>query len=240
MQASSKPLCIFAHRGFHLECPENTVAAFKAALEIGAHGIELDVRLSRDGVPVVYHDPTLKHALVDRRLKIGELTASELEAIGRSAFGEPIPSLKRVLDETIKQFEWINVELKDQGSRIQNTKMLKAVQDIIAEYAHGKFIITSFHPFLIRAMKQWRRDLYTGFLLQPLIITAPMWKFWLNFSQADFYHPRYDWYFNWGSASMPKPVSIWTLDDPARYHAISESVSPVFGIITNRPDLWLK
>ncbi len=50
---------IIAHRGASAVAPENTLAAFKKALGVGAHGVEFDVRLSKDGIPVVIHDETL-------------------------------------------------------------------------------------------------------------------------------------------------------------------------------------
>jgi glycerophosphoryl diester phosphodiesterase len=50
---------IIAHRGANREAPENTIPAFKRALEIGVHGIELDVHVTRDNVPVVHHDAVL-------------------------------------------------------------------------------------------------------------------------------------------------------------------------------------
>ena len=51
----NRPL-IMAHRGFRGVAPENTMAAFRAAVAAGADGIELDVHLTRDGVPVILHD----------------------------------------------------------------------------------------------------------------------------------------------------------------------------------------
>ena len=59
MQIYQKPL-IIAHRGASALAPENTFAAFQKAIEDGAEGIEFDVRLSKDGVPVVFHDPDAK------------------------------------------------------------------------------------------------------------------------------------------------------------------------------------
>ena len=52
-------LQIFAHRGYWRHCPENTLSAFRAAAQLGAHGIELDLRLTRDGHAVVLHDETV-------------------------------------------------------------------------------------------------------------------------------------------------------------------------------------
>jgi len=74
--AKSTPL-IIAHRGDSANAPENTMAAFRLALEKGADGIELDVMLSADGVPVVIHDST-----VDRTTngsgRVRELTLDQL------------------------------------------------------------------------------------------------------------------------------------------------------------------
>ena len=50
---------IFAHRGFSGEYPENTMLAFRKAYETGCDGIELDVQLTKDGVPVIMHDETI-------------------------------------------------------------------------------------------------------------------------------------------------------------------------------------
>lgn len=76
---NSRPL-ILGHRGASAVAPENTLAAFARAICDGADGIEFDVRLSRDQVPVVIHDASLKRTgLVDKL--VGELTAEELQKI---------------------------------------------------------------------------------------------------------------------------------------------------------------
>jgi glycerophosphoryl diester phosphodiesterase len=76
---TANPL-ILGHRGASAVAPENTLAAFSRAISDGADGIEFDVRLSRDGVPVVIHDATLKRTgLIDRQ--VCELTARELQEI---------------------------------------------------------------------------------------------------------------------------------------------------------------
>lgn len=76
---TSHPL-ILGHRGASAVAPENTLAAFSRAISDGADGVEFDVRLSRDTVPVVIHDATLKRTgLIDRL--VCELTARELQEI---------------------------------------------------------------------------------------------------------------------------------------------------------------
>jgi glycerophosphoryl diester phosphodiesterase len=75
----SKPL-IIGHRGASAVALENTLPAFEAAIAAGADGIEFDVRLSRDGVPVVIHDDTLYRTL-GLRQRVTELTAEELRRL---------------------------------------------------------------------------------------------------------------------------------------------------------------
>jgi glycerophosphoryl diester phosphodiesterase len=101
---------ILGHRGASAVAPENTLAAFSRAIRDGADGIEFDVRLSRDHVPVVIHDATLKRTgLIDRH--VAELTAAELQKIdvGRwfaermqapaeSFSGEKLPTVLQVFE----------------------------------------------------------------------------------------------------------------------------------------------
>ncbi len=92
-----------AHRGASREFPENTAAAFDAALALPIDGIELDLQLSRDNVPVVWHDRTLTRAGAGRR-RVRELSLEELRALDvgsrfhRRFRGERILTLEEVLD----------------------------------------------------------------------------------------------------------------------------------------------
>ena len=72
-----RPLMI-AHRGLSAHAPENTLVAFRMALERGADGIELDLQPSADGVPMVIHDATLERT-TDGRGAVRERTARELQ-----------------------------------------------------------------------------------------------------------------------------------------------------------------
>jgi glycerophosphoryl diester phosphodiesterase len=84
--SSPRPL-VFAHRGGSALAPENTMAAFDNGLRLGADGIELDVRLSRDGVVVVHHDAGLDRT-TPLSGPIGERTASELASAGVPALAD--------------------------------------------------------------------------------------------------------------------------------------------------------
>lgn len=106
---------IIAHRGASREEPENTLAAFRRALQLGADGIELDVHRSSDGTLFVHHDPVPAHApaadLAGR--PISTLTAGELSAF--RVRGEPIPTLAEVLDAVGAELT-VYCELKGAGT----------------------------------------------------------------------------------------------------------------------------
>ena len=71
---------VIAHRGSSAEAPENTLLAFEAAVRRGADAVELDVRLTADGAPVVIHDATLDRT-TDRSGPVAALTLAELRAV---------------------------------------------------------------------------------------------------------------------------------------------------------------
>src|SRR5579862_4654549 len=88
---------VIAHRGASSEAPENTLRAFTRALELGVDGIELDVQVTRDGVPVVFHDFTLTR-LTGTRGRLADRTWAELQKL--RVGGEPIPTLADALSLT--------------------------------------------------------------------------------------------------------------------------------------------
>ncbi|PTB69795.1 PLC-like phosphodiesterase [Trichoderma citrinoviride] len=84
-----------AHRGFKAALPENSMAAFRKAVDVGAHAIETDVHLSKDGVVVLSHDPSLKRCFgVD--LLIKDCTWSYLSSL--RTLKEPHEALPRLVD----------------------------------------------------------------------------------------------------------------------------------------------
>jgi glycerophosphoryl diester phosphodiesterase len=145
-----------AHRGDWRRAPENTIPAFLAGLAVpGCDGLEFDVRLSRDGVAVCYHDDTLKRVHgIDRR--VDELTAVELEAVG-------VPALLDVLT-AIPRRAFLDIELKGDPGRA-------AFEAILAGRGPGleRAVVSSFEPATLERI---------GGL-------APTWARWLNVVDAD-------------------------------------------------------
>jgi glycerophosphoryl diester phosphodiesterase len=92
---------LFAHRGARAHAPENTIAAFELALEMGATGLESDVWLTRDGVPVLIHDGELGRRL--RKRKIADMRREELPP--------HIPTLDELIDACGTDYE-LSLDLK--------------------------------------------------------------------------------------------------------------------------------
>lgn len=95
---------LIAHRGASKEAPENTLASFQKALEIGVHYIEFDVHVTRDGVPIVLHDSLLGRTTGSRHLeRVTDLDWSEMSTLdagswfGKEFAGQRIPVLDEVL-----------------------------------------------------------------------------------------------------------------------------------------------
>jgi glycerophosphoryl diester phosphodiesterase len=87
---------VYGHRGASAEYPENTLAAFRRALELDIEGIELDVHLSADGVPVVIHDETVDRT-TNGQGAVADLTVEQLRGLD-AGNGEYVPTLAEVLD----------------------------------------------------------------------------------------------------------------------------------------------
>jgi glycerophosphoryl diester phosphodiesterase len=111
----TKPL-IIGHRGYRGKYPENTLAGFLAAIEAGADMIEFDVRLSRDGFPMVIHDARLERT-TNGNGTVFDRSLAELQKLDAGAWfhprftGERIPTLDEVLDMARKQIP-VNIEIK--------------------------------------------------------------------------------------------------------------------------------
>jgi glycerophosphoryl diester phosphodiesterase len=148
------PIEIIAHRGASRERPENTVAAFVRAAELGADGVELDVHLSADGILVVHHDAIPRDPprpeLANREIR--SLTVEELSAF--RVGGQPIPTLAQVID-AVEGALVIYCELKGFGTAPQAVKMLES---------RGAAAVHSFDHRQIAAARQLAPHLARGVL----------------------------------------------------------------------------
>lgn len=130
----------FAHRGLHGEGrAENSLSAFRAAVEAG-FGIELDVRLSKDGVLMVFHDDTLDR-VTGVSGKVEEYTAEELAKMSLSGTDDGVPTFAQVL-ETVDGRVPLLVEIKEYPGSSAVSEM---TAKMLAQYK-GDYIIESFNP----------------------------------------------------------------------------------------------
>jgi glycerophosphoryl diester phosphodiesterase len=138
MAGDRRPLVI-AHRGSSRAFPENTAAAFDAARSAGADAVELDLQLSRDAVPVAYHDRTLAKVHGGRR-RVAQLDLDELRELDFGAWfaprfrGEPVPRLSELLVRYPAHVQ-LMLELKvDKADTARRTQLAHAVVDLVNEH----------------------------------------------------------------------------------------------------------
>jgi glycerophosphoryl diester phosphodiesterase len=110
----TRPTLACAHRGLSVEFPENTIAAFRAAADAGAHGIELDVRLSHDNQVVIMHDANLART-TDGPGRIGDIDLAEIQT-HLTHDGAPVPTLDEAFDALSKWNGVWNIEIKENAA----------------------------------------------------------------------------------------------------------------------------
>ncbi|GMA50899.1 glycerophosphoryl diester phosphodiesterase [Alicyclobacillus contaminans] len=166
---------IWAHRGWSARYPENTMASFQAALELGVRGIELDVQLSKDGIPVVLHDDTVQRT-TDGQGRVRDFTWSHLRQLDAGSWfhprfsGETIPTLGEVLAlvQTRGHLTHVNVELKATSVGAQD--LVDAVwRTVHATDIASLVLFSSFDPNLLHALRRYSRRI-------RLALLTPAWN----------------------------------------------------------------
>lgn len=143
---------VIAHRGASGTCPENTLPAFRRAVELGAPMIELDVQLTRDGEPVVMHDWTLDRTTTGRGA-VRCRTLAEVASLdagrwfGPAFAGTRVPTLAEVLQQIPIR---INVELKAAGDDGLERRALERVR---RAGALGRVVFSSFDPASLERLR---------------------------------------------------------------------------------------
>lgn len=156
---------IVAHRGARDEAPENTAAAFDRALTYGIDGIELDVQMTADGVPVLYHDRTLWKIAGSRR-RIASLRLSELQTVDWGRWyhpdfaGEPLLTLEETLYRYLPRTRlFIEIKSRSGPRRPDPVESVQAVgrllrrPDLEAHAARRAFVL-SFDLEVLRRLRQ--------------------------------------------------------------------------------------
>lgn len=211
-----------AHRGFRSEgsgIVENTLEAFRHAKASGAEMFECDVRLSRDGEVVVFHDDDLKR-LGGREDLVSDLTASELANLAK------VPRLIDVLRDQGSP-RLVNIELKTAVVRGGGKLEKACVQAVREAGAEERVLFSSFNPFAVRRLAKLAPEIPRALLVtneadaENKIYLRKMWLgFWarphlLHLDHRDVTSSAMEGYSN-----RSIPVAVWTVNDRARADAL--------------------
>ena len=232
----------FAHRGASGHAPQNTLAAFLLAAEMGADGVELDVHLSRDGEAVIIHNATVDET-TNGQGRVGAMTVAEVQALdaggwfGDQFAGERIPTLQEVF-AAIGHRLLVNVEIKVELGHHPAALEAEVVRLIEDMQMTERVIVSSFSPTSLRRVRRLNSSIALGFLYgKPEPAFLPLLLRWLLLP-FDALHPHFgmvhaqyvDRARRWG-----KRVNVWTVNDADDMRRMRDL--GVDAIITNYPDV---
>lgn len=250
-----------AHRGYSGKFDENTMIAFKKAIEYGADGIETDIQLSKDGVPVIIHDETLDRTTngqgfvkdftfdelkVFRTKSVGQVkelkkdvesnyTLEEIEHF-KNNDGEEIPALEELLKLVAESdLKLLNLELKN--SIVEYEGMEEKVLDMISKYGlMDRVIISTFNHLSLVKVRKLDSEIKLGALTETTLANVPRY---LNDIKVQCYHPYFPSILNEeymkeikSGGIMVNPYTINTKD-----HMLKVIKAGVDCIITNEVEL---
>ncbi len=244
------PAEVIAHRGFSGRAPENTLAAFEAAISTGADRVELDVLLSLDGVPVVIHDALLERT-TDGRGPVCDRTFEDLRRLDAGSWfdpsfsGEKIPSLDEVLALSRGRIP-VNLEIKEEAVRRDAAFSAPGIErlavDALARHGLTKSaVVSSFEPIALERVKAMEPDLARETLYnvatrppgaQDLQAAREAGSRALNISRGELAAAPG---IVKAARAMGLGIKVYTVDDPAELKRLLEL--GVAGIFTNRPDM---
>lgn len=233
------------------------MAAFRKAIELGADGVEFDVQLSRDGIPVVIHDETL-HRTGLRSDYVSCLSAAELQHVNVGKWfarrgttiddysNETLPTLQQLLDLFSSGDSLLYLELKC-NSR-QKSEIVSNTCNLLADYSiHERLIVECFDLAVIQEVKRVAPHLKTAALFQPRISRPHLWSSSkgiieearvVGADEIALHHKLADDRTIESAHSAGLKVVIWTVDDPA-WIARAKNLG-VHALITNDPTAMIR
>jgi glycerophosphoryl diester phosphodiesterase len=217
------------------------LAAFEKAMQLGADGVEFDVHLSADGVPVVIHDFTVD-GTTDGSGRVADMTLAALKQLDAGfhfdpAFaGERIPTLEEVL-ETVGSKLLLNIELKT-TSLVDNGLESAVVAQVKRHNLGDSVLCSSFNPLSLRRVKRTAPQIPVGLLYSP-DLPLPLRRAWLTpIVPHEARHPKHTMvdarYMTW-ARRRGYQVNTWTVDDPDEMRRLIGL--GVDSIITDVPDV---
>jgi len=246
LHCNLSPPWVVAHRGSSHTHPENTAASFDIAIQHDIAGIELDLQLSKDGVPIVYHDKTLARIHTGKK-KISSLDLAELKTLDMGSWFDPRFTSQRILtlDEVLSMYgskTRLLLEIKTREGKNGHDRhcelACKVAQKVTEAHLEDRVLILSFDLRVLNAAREQAPGLqYVLNLEQPPSITQDLQKeyeplFALSVSIKTLTQP-----FVQALHEQNKPVLTFTCDSLKEAALAMDAGVDV--IMTNRP-AWLK
>lgn len=242
---------IIGHRGASAVAPENTLAAFREAVAVGADGIEFDVRLTRDGVPVVIHDRDLRRT-GGLSQRVADMTWSEIAKVdvgswfSRSFASETVPSLAELFSLFHSNNSTLYLEMKC-DSPAEYAPLAEACCRLIAEHAlKERVMVECFQLPALRVVREIDSEIKTVALFDPSISDPSVLSDQRVISKAidagavaiALHHRLARRGLVQKARAAGLHIAVWTVDDPswierARTHGID-------ALITNNPANLIK
>jgi glycerophosphoryl diester phosphodiesterase len=222
---------IWAHRGASKIAPENTMAAFAAAVELGVDGLELDIHLSRDGIPVVIHDESLERT-TDGRGLVADASLEQVQQLDAGGWfspdfmGEPLPTIAEVLSAFSGKLS-LNLELKEFSAGVE-------VLSLLRQHSAAEVVISSFDYDLLKGLRSLDEALPLAVLFDD-----GNWRQAVRLADeisACAFHPAGNLVCRRMVAAcrnLALPVSVWTVDQEAQARSLVRM--GVSGLFTNDP-----
>ena len=216
---------IISHRGCAGYAPENTLEGIHTAADMGIKWVELDVKLTRDQVPVIFHDDELERTTSGSGF-IAQMDYADLKELdagswfGESFIGAKIPTLEEAVDVLIERDLGLNLEIKPCPSREKETA--EAALDVLSTIwdEHDKLLISSFSHVSLEVAFDMAETWHRGFLLPD--------------------HMQEDWIENWQDMAKHLAVSTINLNGNTVTREMVEDAMeldlPILAYTVNEPD----
>lgn len=233
-----RPL-IVGHRGASMHAPENTLSAFRLALEMGADGIELDITPSADGVPMVIHDPNLERT-TNGTGDVRQLSAAEIQKYdaggrhGAEFAGERVPTLKEVFEAFGTRTRY-NLDMKTFSP--EDRPIVRTVLALVEQYHLMPYVlVSSFSLDTLRWFMEESKRVRLGVLISqhtPHMMLEDGSRLGVRYEALHPNHTLVDEAAMRRARRQRKRVVVWTVNDAARKRELAQL--GVDAIITDDP-----
>lgn len=228
---------IFAHRGNSSEAPENTLVAFRAARLPGITGVELDVQLSKDGVPVVIHDERLERTTTGSGW-VGDHSLAQLKQLdagrwfGPAYAAERLPTLAELLELFRGGGMSVNIELKT--NRVPYPGLVPAtLREIERQGMEQQVILSSFNHHSLKEARALSPRVACAAILHDRLLELCDYGLRHGFQALHVHFSMVDAELIEDCRAAGLPIRAWTVDDVAAARRLAQL--GVAGLITNRP-----